>query len=183
MPSSMEMEADTIEMEPITTRKPLITSSQEGKEMYTTEHEKEVEKLEKNDDKNTNKKISSFYPQMGSWQGFKKVKLSTVRPTKRTTRTTTTTTTTTTTKTTTSTTTTLSTTTKSATTADEKKSTNESEDNSKLKVSDGNNKDDHLHTKLAELLDHNTQLVDIIRATLHIQWTLFSKIVSFILPQ
>ena len=64
----------------------------------------------------------------------------------------------------------------------EEKSTNENDDITELKVADDNNKD-HLHTKLAELLDHNTQLVDIIRATLHIQWTLFSKIISFILPQ
>ena len=36
--------------------------------------------------------------------------------------------------------------------------------------------------ELKKLLDHNTKLVDIIRATLQVQFTLFSRIISYILP-
>ena len=39
-----------------------------------------------------------------------------------------------------------------------------------------------LEEELEKLLDHNTKLVDIIRATLQVQFTLFSRIISYILP-
>ena len=42
---------------------------------------------------------------------------------------------------------------------------------------------DNLQDKLKELLDHNTKLVDIVKATLQVQFTLFSRIISIILPE
>lgn len=39
-----------------------------------------------------------------------------------------------------------------------------------------------LEEELEKLLDHNTKLVDIIRGTLQVQFTLFSRIISYILP-
>lgn len=42
--------------------------------------------------------------------------------------------------------------------------------------------EDDLHAKLEDLLDHNTRLLDIVKATLQVQYTLFSRIVSYILP-
>ena len=161
----------------------LISSGQEGKVMHTDddhEFKNKYNNEEVDNDYNAKKKISSFYPQMGSWQGFKKVKLSTVKPTTKSTVQKSTTTPKTTTKksTTETTTTTVSSTSNTYSTADTIEERDDRDDNYNK---DNNNV--NLHVKLAELLDHNSRLVDIIRATLQIQWTLFSKIISFIIPQ